>query len=112
MGPGVGADPEALIKKARRRQHRRYMAIVVMLAGAAGIAVSVTGPGGHTPSRQGPRHLPTPSSAVSARSAMPRLFADAVTTGEGNGSLQVRASASGRRFDTARLGKSACDEKP
>ncbi len=100
--PGVGADPEALIKEARRRQHRRYMAvglaIVVTLAGAAGITVSVTGPGGHAPSRPGPRLLPTTegTSAVSARSAMPRFFADVVTTGEGNESLEVRASASGR----------------
>ncbi len=103
--PGVGADPEALIpealiREARRRQHRRYMAvglaIVVVLAGAVAVTVGVTGPGGQAPSRQGPRRLPTPPSAVSARSAMPRFFADAVTTGEGNGSLEVRASSSGR----------------
>jgi hypothetical protein len=102
----VSADPEALIKEARRRQHRRYLAVglavVVMLAGAVGVTVSVTGPGGHAPSHQGTRRVPTPrgkspsSSAVFARSAMPRFFADAVTTGEGNESLQVRASANGR----------------
>ena len=55
----VGADPEALIKEARRRQHRRYLAVglavVVMLAGAVGVTISVTGPGGHAPSRQVPR---------------------------------------------------------
>ena len=94
----VGADPEALIKEARRRQHRRYLAVglavVVMLAGAVGVTIRLTGPGGHAPSRQVPR-LPTPkgkstsSSAAFARSAMPRFFADAVTTGEGNESLQV-----------------------
>ena len=103
--PSVGADLEALIKEARRRQHRRYLAVglavVVMLAGAVGVTVSVTGPGGHGPSHQGARRVPTargksPSSTVFARSAMPRFFADAVTTGEGNESLQVRASANGR----------------
>ena len=102
--PNVGADPEALIKEARRRQHRRYLAVglavVVLLAGAVGVVISVTGPGGHAPSRQVPR-LPTPrgkstSSAAFARSAMPQFFADAVTTGEGNESLQVRASSNGR----------------
>lgn len=99
--PDAGADPEALIQEARRRQRRRYMAvglaIVVMLAGAAGVTVSVTGPGGHPSSRQAtPRAKSRPASGVIARSAMPRFFADAVTYGEGNGWLQVRASASGR----------------
>ena len=55
--PDAGADPEALIKEARRRQHRRYMmvclVIVVLLAGAAGITAGVTGLSGHRPSRTG-----------------------------------------------------------
>jgi hypothetical protein len=104
--PGADADPEALIKEARRRQHRRYLmvglVIVVLLAGAAGITAGVTGLSGHGPGRQGPRGLPSPrdegtsSSAASARSAMPRFFADDLTFSEGNGSLEVRASANGR----------------
>ena len=104
--PDAGADPEALIKEARRRQHRRYMmvclVIVVLLAGAAGITAGVTGLSGHRPSQQGPRGLPSPgdegtsSSAASARSAMPRFFADDITFSEGNGSLEVRASANGQ----------------
>ena len=99
--PDVGADPEALIKEARRRQHRRYMTVglaVVMLAVAAGVAVSVVGSGGHPPGRPGPRRLPTPGreSTSSAVPAMPRFFADAITTSEGNGPLEVRASASGK----------------
>ena len=102
--PDLGADPEALIKEARRRQHRRYLAvalaIVVLLAGGAGVTVSVTGLGGHAPNRQGLHLLPPPgrngaSSAAAASSAPPRFFADAITNSEGNGSLQVRASASG-----------------
>jgi len=72
----VGADPEALIKEARRRQHRRYLAVglavVVMLAGAVGVTISVTGPGGHAPSRQVPR-LPAPRGRP--RTARPRLVA-------------------------------------
>jgi hypothetical protein len=45
--PDAGADPDALIKEARRRQHRRWLAIglavVVLLAVAVGVTVSVTG---------------------------------------------------------------------
>jgi len=103
--PDAGADPEALIKEARRRQRRRYMmvclVIVVLLAGAAGVTAGVTGLRGHGPSRQRPHGLPpsgdagTPSSVASARSAMPRFFADDITFSEGNGSLEVRASADG-----------------
>jgi hypothetical protein len=101
--PDVGADPEALIKEARRRQRRRYLlvclVIVVLLAGAAGVTVGVAGLSGHRPSRPGPRGLPSPGNegtSSSAGSAMPRFFADDLTFGEGNGSLEVRASANGR----------------
>jgi hypothetical protein len=69
--PDADADPEALIREARRRQHRRYLAvglaIVVLLAVAAGVTVSVTGPGGHAPGRQAaPRGQTRPASAVPA----------------------------------------------
>jgi hypothetical protein len=103
--PEVGADPQALIKEARRRQHRRYMmvclVIVVLLAGAAGVTAGLTGLRGHGPGRRGPRGLRSPgdqgtSPAASARPAMPRFFADDIAFAEGNGSLEVRASANGR----------------
>jgi hypothetical protein len=59
--PDAGADPEALIKEARRRQHRRWTAvgpaIVVLLAVAASVTVSVTGSGGHAPGRQHGRQV-------------------------------------------------------
>ena len=94
--PETGADPEALIKEARRRQRRRRTAvglvIVVMLAGA--VTASVIGTGGHSPGRRSPHRAPAVSGAF-GRSVQPRFFADAVTTSEGNGSLEVRASASG-----------------
>jgi hypothetical protein len=95
------ADPEALIKEARRRQHRRHMAIglaVVLLAGAAGITVGLTGAAGHSSGDRGPRRpaaLRAPSSGAFARAAFPAFFADAVITAEGDESLEFRASASG-----------------
>jgi hypothetical protein len=95
------ADPEALIKEARRRQRRRHMAIglaIVLLAGAAGITVSLTGAGGHSSGDRGPRRSPAlraPSSGALVQAALPAFFADTVTTGEANESLEVRASASG-----------------
>lgn len=48
----AGAEAEALIKEARRRQHRRYLLTalaIVVLAGAAGAAVSQIGSGGRSP---------------------------------------------------------------
>jgi hypothetical protein len=56
--PAAGADSEALIQEARRRQRRRYLltglAIVVLAAGAAGVAVS------HSPPRRpGPSASPS-----------------------------------------------------
>jgi len=105
------ADPEALIKEARRRQRRRHMAmglaLVVILGGATGITVNLTAAGSHGP-RGSPSPSPkvenTPSSGAFAQSVLPPFFADAVTTGEGNGPLQVRVSASGRLVAQERNG--------
>jgi dipeptidyl aminopeptidase/acylaminoacyl peptidase len=59
--PAAGAEPEVLIKEARRRQRRRYLvaglATAVVLAGAAGITVGLAGPAAHSPARQGPRRV-------------------------------------------------------
>jgi hypothetical protein len=53
LPPGADAETEALIKEARRRQHRRYLLIglatVVVLAGAAGVTVSQLGPAARSP---------------------------------------------------------------
>jgi hypothetical protein len=53
--PDAGAEPEALIQEARRRQRRRYLltgsSIALALAVAAGVTVSQLGPGGKLPAR-------------------------------------------------------------
>jgi Tol biopolymer transport system component len=57
--PAAGAEPEVLIQEARRRQRRRYLVAglaTAVLAGVAGVAVGLAGPGGHSPVRQGLRH--------------------------------------------------------
>ena len=97
--PPAPADAEALIKEARRRQRRRRIAIglalVIILGAAAGITAGLrAGPGRQPPERRSPSSRP--SSGAFAASARPAFFADAVVTGEGNSSLEVRASASGR----------------
>jgi hypothetical protein len=94
------ADPDALIREARRRQRRRYLAIgvaiAVVLAGAAGAAVGLRGHGSRPPQR--PHHAPASGqlSASTSVAAQPRFFADVITTGEANENLQIRASATGK----------------
>jgi len=55
----------------------------------------LTGTGGHSPGGLGRSPGHTPSPGTFAQSALPPFFADAVTTGEANESLQVRVAASG-----------------
>ena len=66
--PDARTGPEALIKEARRRQRRRWLAVgvavAVVLAGVAGLAAGVAG---HPPGRPGPRGHP--GSQVAARQA-------------------------------------------
>jgi hypothetical protein len=66
--PDARTEPEALIKEARRRQRRRWLAagvaVAAVLAGAAGVAAGVAG---HPPGRPGPRGHP--GSQVAARQA-------------------------------------------
>jgi hypothetical protein len=68
--PGTGTQPEALIKEARRRQRRRWLAVGVavaaVLAGVAGVAAGVSG---HSPGRHGPPSRP--GSQVAAGHAAP-----------------------------------------
>ena len=57
--PDARTGPEALIKEARRRQRRRWLAagvaVAAVLAGVAGVAAGVAG---HPPGRPGPRSHP------------------------------------------------------
>jgi hypothetical protein len=66
--PDARTEPEALIKEARRRQRRRWLAVGVavaaVLAGVAGVAAGVAG---HRPGRPGLRGHP--GSQVAARQA-------------------------------------------
>jgi hypothetical protein len=66
--PDARTEPEALIKEARRRQRRRWLAVgvavAVVLAGVAGVAAGVAG---HPTGRPGPRGYPR--SQVAARQA-------------------------------------------
>jgi hypothetical protein len=72
--PDARTGPEALIKEARRRQRRRWLAVGVavaaVLAGAAGVAAGVAG---HPPGRPGPRGHPGSQARQAATpAAIPR----------------------------------------
>jgi hypothetical protein len=56
LDPAPGRDPEALIKEARRRQRRRYLAVgLAGLAVVAAVAGSLLGGAGHSRQRSVPR---------------------------------------------------------
>lgn len=65
--PGPGTEPEAVIREARRRQHRRYLvacvALVAVLAGAAAVITAVSS-GSH----------PRQPASRSARTALPHAI--------------------------------------
>ena len=74
-----GRDPEALIKEARRRQHRRCLAIgLAGLAVAATVAGSLLGGAGHSRQRSAPRPRISavhPARPVKARPSAPLILA-------------------------------------
>ncbi len=115
--PAVGADPEALIKEARRRQHRRYLmaglAIAVMLAALAAVTVIVTvgnrasqPPAGHQTSGLGPIASGPPAAAYVASGQIPRYYVAITSPGNPNNGLAyapyavVRATATGATLAT------------
>jgi hypothetical protein len=86
--PGPGTQPEALIREARRRQRRRYLAVgvavIAVLGSAAGVAAGLHGSG----SRPGLHsHARSPVAAGRYQGPGGKLWADQVTSGT------VRASA-------------------
>jgi hypothetical protein len=99
--PSVGADAEAelLIKEARARARRRRRRLAVVLIGSlaviAGVFAAVRGPSGQAPARRGDVRRPSASAPAVAPGAAPLFFADAQGSGEGNGPLQIRATATG-----------------
>jgi hypothetical protein len=99
--PDAGAEAEALFQEARRRQRRRHLVTgltIVVLASAAGVAVSQLAPAAHPPARPGPRPASaqrSKSPPPAPRATAPRFFADTLTFAEGNGPWEVRASATG-----------------
>ncbi|HEX4660984.1 MAG TPA: hypothetical protein VH307_26635 [Streptosporangiaceae bacterium] len=66
--PDPRTQPEALIKEARRRQRRRWLAagvaVAAVLASAAGVVTGLHGPGSGHPSRPGLRSQPVPPAAA------------------------------------------------
>jgi hypothetical protein len=113
--PAAGADPEALIKEARRRQHRRYLvaglAIAVMLAVPAAIIVTVgttahQPPAGHQASGLGPIPSGPSAAAYVASGQIPRYYVAITSRGNPNNGLAyapyavVRATATGATLAT------------
>ncbi len=75
--PGTAEQPEALIKEARRRQRRRYVAVgaavVAVLGSAAGVAAGLHGPGSHLPGpHSGARSPAAAGHAAGAPAPIPR----------------------------------------
>ena len=80
--PSAGIDPDVLIKEARRRQRRRYVAaalsIAAVVAGAAGVLAGLHEPSSRHPSRSAPRNRPRPPAARHA--SAPSLILRSVDT--------------------------------
>jgi hypothetical protein len=107
--PDTGAETEALIKEARRRQHRRYLltgvAALVVLAGVAGVTVSRIGPPGlAAQSHPSPAPLRPAALGPAALRQVPRYFAELTRTGPvqvvGGEAAVVRSTLTGRVLAT------------
>jgi hypothetical protein len=83
LDPAPGRDPEALIKEARRRQRRRYLAIgLTGLVVAATVAGSLLGGAGHSPQPNARRpriSAVRPARPVKAPPAAPLILAGTET---------------------------------
>lgn len=103
--PDAGADPEVLIKEARRRQRRRYLlaglATAVVLAGTAGATIGLTGPGGRSPARQGPRRVAHRSASTSPVPARAMRLNGEVAYKCGNSICLMRPDGTRKRTLTA-----------
>jgi hypothetical protein len=107
--------PEALIKEARRRQRRRWLAVGVavaaVLAGAAGVAAGVAGVAGHPPGRPGPRSHPA-SPAPIPRSIGTTLVMWPAGSGQCCGPVAVDNLGTGRLAQSRQPAIGAGDFQP
>jgi Tol biopolymer transport system component len=101
----VAAEPEVLIKEARRRQRRRYIVIglitAMALAGVAGVTVGLGGASGHSPARQGPHHVAHRAAGRSPGPARVLRLAGEVAYKCGNSICLMRPDGSGLHTLTA-----------
>lgn len=101
--PATGADPEVLIKEARRRQRRRYLTAglaAAALAGVAGATVGLAGPGGHSSARRDLRHV-THRAGMSPVPAWALRLGGAVAYKCGDSICLMRPDGTGKRTLTA-----------
>jgi hypothetical protein len=88
---------QLLIKEARARARRRRRRVALVLTGlllvTAGVVAVVRGPSGKATTARRDRGR---SPAVAPAAVLPRFFADAQGSGEGNGPLQIRETATGK----------------
>lgn len=88
-------DAQVLIKEARARARRRRIRLALVLTSvlvvAAIVAAAVRSPSGKVVTARSDRSRPP---AV-AQAAVPRFFADTQGSGEGNGPLEIRETATG-----------------
>jgi hypothetical protein len=98
LGPHAegDVDPQVLIKEARARARRRRIRLAVVLISllvvAAGVVAAVRSPSGRVVTPQQDRNR----QPAIAPAAAPRFFADTQGSGEGNGPLEIRQTATGR----------------
>jgi hypothetical protein len=106
--PDTGAEPEDLIREARRRQRRRWLAAgvtVVMLAGVAGVAAGLAG---HRHGRTGSRgHLENLAARAAAQGGVPRYYMALylktyAETGLDEGNAVVKDRITGQTLATVR----------
>lgn len=96
--PAAGAEPEVLIREARRRQRRRYLVggLATVLGGVAGLTVGLAGPGGHSPVRQDLRHVTDRAASTSPVPAWAKQLTGAVAYKCGDSICLMRPDGTGR----------------
>lgn len=104
--PAAGADPELLIKEARRHRRRRYLVTgligAVVLAGVAGVSFGLAAPGGgHARARHGLRRVAHRAASTSPVPAWAGRLGGEVAYKCSNSICLMRPDGTGRRTLTA-----------